>query len=153
MSVHIAVWVCYSMLWVFMAYCTLNSNSKYWFTHASRHRQNGIVSVGSTDGCLIGSLYSVSNFLHGLQWVNNNMCKVLLDTFIEIKSTLSLLYRQFCSVLLISHYFAVYTQNRFSVLHILITEQRRILYLSVLSTGKSLFTETLDAALGKLIDQ
>lgn len=147
-----------AMLRVFMAYWTVNSESKHTCTHlggwklmhttrACRHTMSRLVSAGPTGRCLLSACSACSEQVMACY-------KMLLDALIEMKATVLGRLRQFHSVLIMrSRCRAVLYINRFDVMHVLITEQRRIRCLSVFSIGKSLFTETLNAALGKLIDQ
>lgn len=116
-------------------------------TRACRHTMSRLVSVGSTGRCLLAACTACTEQVM-------TCYKMLLDALIEMKATVLGRLRQFHLVLIMrSRCCAVLYTSRFDVMHVLITEQRRILCLLVFSIGKSLFTETLNAALGKLIDQ
>lgn len=76
---------------------------------------------------------------------------VLMNALLEMYTTGLTSLSVLCSLLIMEcHSDAVlYIRNRCSALHLLIAAQKRMAF----SAGRRVFTEALDAAPGKLIDQ
>lgn len=124
-------------------------------TYLHTHTLNNPVSPGNTGRCLLGSMQPVSNYLLGSHWASHDVFAILLSATAEMYTTA--FNRLFCSLLIMSsHCDAVlYILYRFTVLSSCIywSPSRGGYCFCLLSVGRRLFTETLDAALGKPIDR